>query len=182
MGQAHVRRAVGAEAMGFVRRLTATALFFACFKFTYSFPDGAPAEACDSLLPRHAGTSPSPVAESPYVFVASDDKYSYKNPQPIKVEIYGAPFKGFLVAAVDPHTGERIGNWIKGKGTGILPCAAITHSDGRDKKHVILIWTPPKDKAEGNVVFVATVLRSKSLYYTGQVAGLVGNAAYRYYY
>lgn len=72
------------ETMGSFRGLTAAALLFACFKYTFSFPDGAPAEACDSLLPRHAGTSPSPVAESPYVFVASDDKYSYNNPNPIK--------------------------------------------------------------------------------------------------
>lgn len=98
------------------------------------------------------------------------------------VEIYGAPFKGFLVTAIDPHTGERIGNWIKGKGTGTLPCAAITHTDGRDKKHVILIWAPPENKTKGNVIFVATILRSKSLYYTGQVAGIIRNRADDYYY
>jgi hypothetical protein len=28
----------------------------------------------------------------------------------------GSPFKGFLIVAVDPLTGKRIGNWIRFKG------------------------------------------------------------------
>lgn len=86
--------------MGSFRGLTVAALLFACFKYTFSFPDGAPAEACDSLLPRHAGTSPSPVAESPYVFVASDDKYSYNNPNPIKGKIFNICVQVFLTGKI----------------------------------------------------------------------------------
>ncbi|XP_067122206.1 defense protein l(2)34Fc-like [Centruroides vittatus] len=152
---------------------------FSCLNFTLCFPDGAPAEACDSLLPRHAGTSPSPAEESPYVFIASGDKYSFNNPEPFTIQIYGAPFKGFLVAAIDPLSGERIGNWIKGKGTGTLPCAAITHSDGRDKTHAVLYWLPPKNKMEGNVIFMGTILQSKSLYYAGQIANIAKDETYQ---
>ncbi|GIY85026.1 hypothetical protein CDAR_44951 [Caerostris darwini] len=43
-----------------------------------AFPRGAPAEACESLLPRHFGTEPKDPKYSPYSFLASANHYDYK--------------------------------------------------------------------------------------------------------
>ena len=51
--------------------------------------------------------------KAPYIVVASGHSYdtvdifSFK-PKSIKVDISGAPFKGFMVTAVDPHTGNEV--------------------------------------------------------------------------
>ncbi|KFM77063.1 hypothetical protein X975_08135, partial [Stegodyphus mimosarum] len=42
-----------------------------------AFPRGAPAEACESLLPRHFGTEPKDPQHSPYSFLASSSHYHY---------------------------------------------------------------------------------------------------------
>lgn len=52
--------------------------------------------------------------KAPYYVIASGDSYdsvdifSYKS-KSIKVDISGAPFKGFMVTAIDPHTGNSLG-------------------------------------------------------------------------
>ncbi|RWS10409.1 putative ferric-chelate reductase 1-like protein, partial [Dinothrombium tinctorium] len=111
------------------------------------FPQGAPVESCETLLPRHVGTKPSALDESPFYFAASSEHYNTidgdPNEQGILVEIGGAPFKGFFVAAIDTQMGERIGNWTKLRGTTPLPCSAITHKDSKSKKLVQLLWIPP---------------------------------------
>ncbi|GFX12050.1 uncharacterized protein TNCV_2998331 [Trichonephila clavipes] len=43
-----------------------------------AFPRGAPAEACESLLPRHYGTEPKDPEHSPYSFLASSNHYHYR--------------------------------------------------------------------------------------------------------
>ncbi|CAL1277311.1 unnamed protein product [Larinioides sclopetarius] len=136
-----------------------------------SFPQGAPAEACESLLPRHYGTEPKDADHSPYSFLASDNHYHYRM-DGIQVQLTGPRFKGFLIAAMDPDTHERIGEWYKVKGTHTLPCSAISHADALPKKRVILLWKPPKDRAKGEVIFVATVLENFGEYYSGLVAGI----------
>ncbi|GBL81505.1 hypothetical protein AVEN_143762-1 [Araneus ventricosus] len=73
---------------------------------------------------------------------------------------------------MDPDTHERIGEWYKVKGTHTLPCSAISHADALPKKRVILLWKPPKDRAKGEVIFVATVLEHFGEYYSGLVAGI----------
>ncbi|XP_035230646.1 reelin domain-containing protein 1-like [Stegodyphus dumicola] len=136
-----------------------------------AFPRGAPAEACESLLPRHFGTEPKDPQHSPYSFLASSSHYHYRM-EGIQVQLTGPRFKGFLIAAMDPDTHERIGHWYKVKGTKTLPCSAISHGDPLPKKRVILLWKPPKDRPKGEVIFVATVLQSYGNYYSGIVAGI----------
>lgn len=41
------------------------------------------------------------------------------------VELGGAPFKGFLVAAIDPQNNRRIGSWAKVRGMYIFPWSII---------------------------------------------------------
>ncbi|XP_076342178.1 putative defense protein 1 [Tachypleus tridentatus] len=143
-----------------------------CFFVIAAFPQGAPVESCDSMLPRHELLKPSPPEKSPYRFIASADHYSYSTIPGITVEILGAPFKGFFVAAIDPHTTKRIGSWKRVKGSDPLPCSAITHVDPYPKSHVTLLWEPPRDRGEGDVIFLATIAESYYVYYTGQVAAV----------
>ncbi|CAG2107257.1 unnamed protein product [Medioppia subpectinata] len=84
----------------------------------------------------------------------------------LKMELGGELFKGFMIVAIDPLTGKRIGNWIKFKGTDILPCSAITHTNSRPKRMASLIWVPDPG-ARGYVAFEATIVRSFSEYYSG---------------
>jgi len=142
-----------------------------------SFPQGGPAESCDSMLPRHIYTHPKPAAESPYAFVASSSHYSAQNVQGIQVGISGEIFKGFFVVAVDPGTHKRIGAFAPVKGTHTIPCAAATHADAKPKNRVTLLWLPPKDH-EGSVVFMATIVKSFGQYWTGVVAQVPAAAGY----
>ncbi|GBL81512.1 hypothetical protein AVEN_143767-1 [Araneus ventricosus] len=48
------------------------------FPTAHSFPQGAPAEACESLLPRHYGTEPKDAEQSPFSFLASSSHYHYR--------------------------------------------------------------------------------------------------------
>lgn len=57
-------------------------LFWSClflillfFCSSLCFPQGAPVEACDSLLPRHVGTRPIDASKSPYFLVQSANRY-----------------------------------------------------------------------------------------------------------
>ncbi|XP_064457505.1 uncharacterized protein LOC135368266 [Ornithodoros turicata] len=137
-----------------------------------AFPQGGPAESCDSMLPRHVYTAPRPAHESPYTFVASSSHYSYQNVDGIQVELGGAAFKGFFIAAIDPATSRRIGTFLRVKGTHPVKCSAVTHNDNQPKSHVSLLWLPPDNVPEGNVVFMATVVNSYSRYYTGLIASV----------
>ncbi|XP_022701450.1 putative defense protein 1 [Varroa jacobsoni] len=146
--------------------------------FVGGFPQGGPAESCDSLLPRHIHTEPRKPQESPYTFIASASAYDQqKTLHGIQVEISGATFKGFMVAAIDPTTHKRIGRFQAVKGAHPVACSAITHSDGQLKQRVSLIWVPPHDVPHGNVIFMATVVKSYSNYYSNLIAAVP--AAYK---
>ncbi|KAL1451229.1 hypothetical protein MTO96_006288 [Rhipicephalus appendiculatus] len=116
---------------------------------TQAFPQGGPAESCDSMLPRHVYTAPKPAHESPFTFVASSNRFSYQNVDGIQVELGGHPFKGFFIAAMDPRTQKRIGSFLKVKGTHPVSCSAVTHNDAHPKSHVSLLWLPPPEPARG---------------------------------
>ncbi|XP_076346924.1 reelin domain-containing protein 1-like [Tachypleus tridentatus] len=155
------------------REIIYTLLAFCAIIITVcAFPQGAPVESCDSTLPRHELIKASQSEKSPYHFIASASRYSYSTIPEITVQITGAPFKGFFVTAVDPRTNKRIGSWKKVRGTDLLPCSAVTHVDPYLKRHVTLLWEPPTDKREGDVIFVGTIVQSYSVYYTGQVAAV----------
>ncbi|KAH8033202.1 hypothetical protein HPB51_008197 [Rhipicephalus microplus] len=59
---------------------------------TQAFPQGGPAESCDSMLPRHVYTAPKPAHESPYTFVASSNRFSYQNVDGIQGTILKGDF------------------------------------------------------------------------------------------
>ncbi|KAG0430006.1 hypothetical protein HPB47_023090, partial [Ixodes persulcatus] len=72
-----------------------------------------------------------------------------------RVELGGAAFKGFFIAAMDPVTQKRIGTFLKVKGTHPVSCSAVTHNDAHPKSHVSLLWLPPQNVPEGDVVFMS---------------------------
>ncbi|XP_054162521.1 putative ferric-chelate reductase 1 homolog [Oppia nitens] len=140
-----------------------------------TFPSGAPVDVCDSLTPRHVGTRALNSNESPYYLVQSSNNYGDNNidgrVKGIKVELGGELFKGFIIKAIDPLTGKPIGNWVRFKGTDILPCSAITHTNPKSKRQASLIWVPYPG-TRGYVQFEATIVRSFDEYYTGLVSVL----------
>lgn len=133
---------------------TTVALLLLAAASVVGFPQGGPAESCDSTLPRHVYTTPKPAHESPYTFVASASRYSFQNVDGIQVELGGAAFKGFFITANDPVTQKRIGRFLKVKGTHPVSCSAVTHNDAHPKSHVSLLWLPPQNVPEGDVVFM----------------------------
>lgn len=159
---------------------TTVALLLLAAASVVGFPQGGPAESCDSTLPRHVYTTPKPAHESPYTFVASASRYSFQNVDGIQVELGGAAFKGFFITANDPVTQKRIGRFLKVKGTHPVSCSAVTHNDAHPKSHVSLLWLPPQNVPEGDVVFMATVVQSYSRYYTGLVAAVPTAQAVQY--
>ncbi|XP_023222273.1 putative defense protein 3 [Centruroides sculpturatus] len=142
-----------------------------------AFPQGATAETCESMIPRHVTTKPSKNSNSPYTFVASSNHYN-ETSKKIIVDLGGAPFKGFLIAAIDPVTNERIGTWLKSQGMDTLPCSAVTHTNARPKISATLIWTPPSNKKIGEVIFLGTIVRSFDTYYSNLLAAIPADGFY----
>ncbi|KAH8033203.1 hypothetical protein HPB51_008198 [Rhipicephalus microplus] len=97
-----------------------------------------------------------------------------------RIELGGHPFKGFFIAAMDPRTQKRIGSFLKVKGTHPVSCSAVTHNDAHPKSHVSLLWLPPQNQPEGEVVFMATVVESYARYYTGLVAAVPAQQTLQY--
>lgn len=58
--------------------LLSVVVTFVVFQAGRAFPRGAPAEACESLLPRHYGTDPQNAHDSPFSFLASSKHYHYR--------------------------------------------------------------------------------------------------------
>lgn len=79
----------------------------------------------------------------------------------------GLPFRGLMVQAYDPETGQTIGNFQQGRGLKVLEqCSAVTHMDRRGKRSATLLWDPP-GQGGGRVGFRGTVVKRYSEYYEG---------------
>ena len=79
----------------------------------------------------------------------------------------GVPFKGLILQAFDPTTGELIGRFDPGRGLKTIDsCAAVTHSDRRGKRQATLIWEAPLNR-QGRVGFRATVVQRFSEFWVG---------------
>lgn len=86
------------------------------------------------------------------------------------------PFKGFLVQALDPQTFKFIGHFLPGEGLHLMPeCSAVTHQNSKLKSAVGLLWKAPtgnllKNHLSGEVIFRATVVQKKTVYYQNLLA------------
>jgi len=142
-----------------------------------AYPQGAPAEACESLSPaRGHGVASQPVEYSPFNIIQSVGRY--KPGEQISVQIVqrdpNATFKGFLVQALDPVSHQVTGCFITGPGMNSLKeCAAVTHADPRPKKSANLVWEAPYNK-EGEILFRGTIVIRKEQYYENILAHVDG--------
>lgn len=50
-------------------------IFFVIISTAYTWPRGAPSEACGTMMPQHGSNIPQPAHKSPYSFVQSTDSY-----------------------------------------------------------------------------------------------------------
>nr|XP_050024024.1 defense protein l(2)34Fc-like [Dermacentor andersoni] len=128
-------------------------------------PDGAPVEACREMRPNHGPDAKESTDKGNLKLTATPhDKRS------AKVTLEGT-FKGFLIKAVDSN-GTVVGNFTPdmpdiAKGT---KCdghnnSAITHTNREEKSSVPVTWTASDNYKGGDVIFRATVVRSKNDYY-----------------
>lgn len=144
-----------------------------CLSPSMAFPQGAPPDTCESLSPERGHGAPSqPVQYAPFSVVAYGQKYGPGDK--IAVEIIqrerSTNFKGFLVQALDAETHHPLGQFIPGKGMQLLKeCSAVTHTDPKAKRAVNLVWEAPYDRS-GQVIFRATVVQRKEIYYANILA------------
>ncbi|KAK3593609.1 hypothetical protein CHS0354_018708, partial [Potamilus streckersoni] len=132
------------------------------------YPTGAPLETCSSMLPSH-GASPSNT-QAPYTITTS--KSTYRPNDQITVTLQansGQTFKGFLLQARKKNTinqSNTIGT-LTGDSSTKNPCtglASLTQSSGNSRSTLSVTWKAPA-VADGNVVFVATFVKTKTTYW-----------------
>ncbi|XP_070382410.1 putative defense protein Hdd11-like isoform X2 [Dermacentor albipictus] len=127
------------------------------------YPNGAPPTACGDMTPNHGFTASTDKGNLTLTATPHDKRSA-------KVTLEGT-FKGFLIKAVDSN-GMVVGNFTPdmpaiAKG---IECdghhnSAITHTSRVEKSSVPVTWTASDDYKGGDVIFRATVVRSKADYY-----------------
>ncbi|XP_062845286.1 putative defense protein Hdd11 [Trichomycterus rosablanca] len=134
----------------------------------WGYGTGAPITVCESMLPSHGVTAQS--TPSPFTIVPNNT--TFRNGQSITVLINGSDYAGVLLQARSGSSTSTsaLGTWgTAPTNTQILTCSgnnkgAITHSNENTKNNLtVFTWTPP---TSGNsVFFVATVAKSKAVYW-----------------
>ncbi|KAI1296756.1 putative defense protein 3 [Halotydeus destructor] len=145
-------------------------LVFALATPLYSYPSGAPKEACTSLRPGHDGSN---IQTSPAPYEVQTDSALYSAGNPVTLTITGKDgetFKGFIMAARQAGSTANIGEFVPtDDSTTTLKCTeendTITHSNNDDKSAVTFVWSAP-DNFKGNVHFNATIVKSYDTYWT----------------
>ncbi|XP_049276365.1 putative defense protein 3 [Rhipicephalus sanguineus] len=139
---------------------------------TVCYPSGAPAQACDDMMPLHGpGTMPSTDKGNLDLSATLDDK------RIAKVLLLGT-FKGFFIKAVNKDGGAVSGKFtidnrfMKGVDCDGHKDSAVTHMNNDGKSSVAVEWTAP-DSFTGEVMFRATVVRTKPDYYVGLTSSAV---------
>ncbi|XP_035688607.1 putative ferric-chelate reductase 1 [Branchiostoma floridae] len=136
------------------------------------YGNGAPLEACVTMMPGHFGTS-AQTSPNPYSLVAPAQ---YVPGQSLTVQITGADFQGFLIQARKVGTTTSIGVFTSlpstvrtndCPNTVARGANSATHNSQAVKRDLTLTWTPPSDAGHGTVEFVATVAEQKTVYWTG---------------
>uniref|UniRef100_A0ABM5EW65 Defense protein 3 n=1 Tax=Pogona vitticeps TaxID=103695 RepID=A0ABM5EW65_9SAUR len=135
-----------------------------------AFPTGAPATACETMLPLHMGAQPQSTP-APYGFLVSTP--SFLNGQPLYVQILGPTYKGLLLQARSFGSPTALGFWeVPPNNTKLLQCSGnpqgtITHSNTHVKTgHTTYAWFPPTSGCPKVVRFVATIAQSHDVYWT----------------
>ncbi|KAJ6663237.1 hypothetical protein lerEdw1_010373 [Lerista edwardsae] len=138
-----------------------------------AFPSGAPASACETMLPGHAGVQPQ-TTPAPYEFLVSTP--SFLNGQPINVQILGSAYRGLLLQARSFRSTTTLGLWkfppndtkfLQARTCTGNPQGAITHANTNLKtRQTTFTWLPPNSGCPPVITFVATVAQSHDVYWT----------------
>ncbi|XP_023013906.2 reelin domain-containing protein 1 [Leptinotarsa decemlineata] len=141
----------------------------------YSFPDGAPVDACVKPRPNqpyHGQARQQSPQTNPFQILQSAAEYGPG--AQITVTIQGsANFKGFFIQARDVATNEWIGDWVETPNTKVhSECSAITHGDPRAKQSATLVWQAPQNSRGGQVYFTGTVLKEYAEFWSEMVSQL----------
>ncbi|XP_056379298.1 putative ferric-chelate reductase 1 [Hyla sarda] len=142
----------------------------------FGYSNGQISVACDSMLPSHSNGVPQS-SVSPYNITVSNKTFSPGDVITVTIQsVSGAAFKGFLLQAQSVG-----GNWITGtfsttdSNTQLLTCtqpnSAVSHTSNSQKTKITASWTAPQ--GAGPVVFIATVVQSFSVFWTGVQSDVV---------
>ncbi|XP_031756160.1 putative ferric-chelate reductase 1 [Xenopus tropicalis] len=111
----------------------------------------------------------------PYILVSSKDTYS--NGEKITVSLTTtdtALIKGFMIQARKANGDILVGSFeVSNADAQTLTCKspadAVSHTDSNLKSNIQVTWTAP-DVLTGNVMFRATVVKSKKTFWTNVVS------------
>lgn len=119
--------------------------------FVYSYPGGAPEQACETLLPEHMSEPPQ---EEPSPYIIEVDNNNVNGGDVLKITITSTDetidFKGFIIQAREQiDTYKTIGEFNfdtnLGKSFKCLNDAdTVTHTSRDSKKSVTFNYIPPK--------------------------------------
>uniref|UniRef100_A0A803K1Z3 Ferric-chelate reductase 1 n=1 Tax=Xenopus tropicalis TaxID=8364 RepID=A0A803K1Z3_XENTR len=151
---------------------TTIILLSICSLHVAAYPNGKVEVACGTMEPNH-GASPQTSA-APYSLVVSNTTYG--NGQSITVTLnntsQGIPFEGFLIQARAVGGHKPLGTFqVSDSAAQTLTCNtdAVSHTDSNLKSNIQVTWTAP-DVLTGNVMFRATVVKSKKTFWTNVVS------------
>lgn len=149
---------------------------------TETKPNGAPTDSCFYMTPRHIHPHTfrrvfPTKAMGLYNITTSADVF--RPDRPIRVTLWGPPFKGFLMVAAE----EGAKDWP----TGIfysedgaakrISCLGrgdtVTHMNNSYKDSVSVLWYGPENMMSEQVQFIATVVVNLTIYYTNIRSGFL---------
>lgn len=130
-----------------------------CLKVVLSFPDGAPTQACESLIPVHGLNQPRP-EEMPVELLLETDVIHPGGLISLALRVrndtmFGSfLFRGFIIQArvMDPNmnvTGRVVGSFELTEGVRHVPCpqftpnSVATQTSNTDKGYLRLLWRAP---------------------------------------
>ncbi|CAL4102296.1 unnamed protein product [Meganyctiphanes norvegica] len=140
---------------------------------TLGYPGGAPAAACVDMVPQHGATAQNTTAPFSFQMGMSDTPLGNNSRVTLNLEVNKIEyFKGLLLQAREVGSNQAIGTFYINENNNIkyLTCGdegsnnAVTHSSS-DKKSSIEVDWEPDDDFEGDVQFVATVVKDAPIYW-----------------
>ncbi|KAK9497211.1 hypothetical protein O3M35_004571 [Rhynocoris fuscipes] len=144
-------------------------IIFLIYDVTIAYKSGAPASMCASMMPHHKGAIPQQL-KSPY-----DIQPSTLNTKDgrISLKLTGEPFLGVLVEGRrNPDQPGAIGSFLNlPNSLKTMTCdnytnSAVTHKDNSKKENLEFDWMAPSG-FEGEITFIATVVKNYSTFWTG---------------
>lgn len=173
-------------------------IFSICLKIALCYPNGAPIQACESLIPAHGQNQPNPEA-MPVDIILESNVIRAGDLVSISLRtrndtIFGPLlFRGFLVQArlAAPGvnvTGRVIGSFELTDGVQYVPCptlspnSVVTHTSNSDKAYLQLLWRAPTNIFENFVTvnFYYTIVWMFPVFWTNAISSplVIENPSY----